>query len=350
MVLRFHTFPCWSHEHARLHGARATMSPGNGLNDIEAQIAALEAQLGGIDSDTEGGSDTGSGSPGDADSGRRRRRTTVVDKSSKKEKKAKKEKKRTKEKKRARDTESHDSDSESLEPIAALPAHLLPEHAGYSGKTGKRRKTKTHNVGFVAKATAAMAGAGKEAPDDSGVTIDPFAKQVGVTQPPPIMAILARRKNLPRCDVCQKNYTSQAQLEEHKKGKQHWRAARNAAAAAAGVSVQIGREGSRGLSLGSDAGRGGDAAGGGAAGRGGIGVQGGRGAAGANGDATHVSKNVSTNANASHHEKPPDAPHCALCRKTFTSALQLVEHQGGKWHKQRIAGTLAPSRKPYNES
>lgn len=104
MVLRFHTFPCWSHEHARLHGARATMSPGNGLNDIEAQIAALEAQLGGIDSDTEGGSDTGSGSPGDADSGRRRRRTTVVDKSSKKEKKAKKEKSE----KRERDDDSRD--------------------------------------------------------------------------------------------------------------------------------------------------------------------------------------------------------------------------------------------------
>ena len=46
-------------------------------------------------------------------------------------------------------------------------------------------------------------------------------------------------------------------------------------------------------------------------------------------------------------EKPPDGPHCALCRKTFTSEAQRVEHAAGKWHKARVAGTLAPSTRPY---
>ena len=47
---------------------------------------------------------------------------------------------------------------------------------------------------------------------------------------------------------------------------------------------------------------------------------------------------------------PPGVPHCALCRKTFTSAAQAAEHDGGKWHVMRTKGELAPSRKPYNET
>lgn len=48
--------------------------------------------------------------------------------------------------------------------------------------------------------------------------------------------------------------------------------------------------------------------------------------------------------------KPPASAveHCALCRKTFTSVEQKKEHEGGKWHKQRLSGELNPSNKPYN--
>jgi hypothetical protein len=37
-----------------------------------------------------------------------------------------------------------------------------------------------------------------------------------------------------------------------------------------------------------------------------------------------------------------------MCRKTFTSAAQHVEHDTGKWHVMRVKGDLAPSNKPYN--
>ena len=301
------------------------MSPAKGLNDIEAQIAALEAKLGGIDSEEEDRSDDESNS-GDSDSGRRAAGDKSKSKKSKKEKKEKKEKKSKKSKKSKRAREDNSSDSESLEPIASLPSHLLPEHSGYAGKgKGKRRKTKT--PGFVESATMKMAGNDDANGNDADRTIDPFAKAVGVVQPPPIMAILAKRKNLPRCEVCQKDFTSQNQLDEHQKGKAHWRAARNAAAAAAGQSVQTGRTpggAGRGGGRSVTGGRGG-VTGGLGAGRGGF------------NNSSHV-----------HTPKPPDGPHCALCRKTFTSAAQLTEHNGGKWHKQRVAGTLAPSTRPYN--
>ena len=57
-----------AHSRARLDGARDPMSPAKGLNDIEAQIAALEAKLGGIDSDAE--EDESSSRSGDSRSGR----------------------------------------------------------------------------------------------------------------------------------------------------------------------------------------------------------------------------------------------------------------------------------------
>ena len=281
------------------------MSPAKGLNDIEAQIAALEAKLGGIESDAEedetssrsGGSGSGRGGGIESAGG---------------EKKAKKAKKRH------RHEPDDASDSESLERIPALPARMLPEHAGYAGKgVGKRRKTKT--PGFVASATAATGGAGKLPGDANARAIDPFASQntpsvcVGVTQPPPLMAILAKRKALPRCDVCAKDFTSQAQLDEHRKGKAHWRAARDANAAKNGHT------------------------------KGPPFVR--------NSSTDGTSRRASVHAASAHtrgeREKPPDGPHCALCRKTFTSQAQRAEHDGGKWHKMRVAGTLAPSTRPY---
>ena len=299
------------------------MSPAKGLNDIEAQIAALEAKLGGIESDAEedeassrsGGSGSGRGGGIESAGGEKKA------KKAKKEKKAKKAKKAKKENKRHRHEPDDASDSESLERIPALPARMLPEHAGYAGKgVGKRRKTKT--PGFVASATAAAAtaatgGAGKLPGDANARANDPFASQntpsvrVGVTQPPPLMAILAKRKALPRCDVCAKDFTSQAQLDEHRKGKAHWRAARDANAAKNGHVVPPFVR---------------------------------------NSSTDGTSRRASVHAASAHargREKPPDGPHCALCRKTFTSQAQRAEHDGGKWHKMRVAGTLAPSTRPY---
>ena len=125
------------------------------------------------------------------------------------------------------------------------------------------------------------------------------------------MAILAKRKALPRCDVCAKDFTSQAQLDEHRKGKAHWRAARDANAAKNGHVVPPFVR---------------------------------------NSSTDGTSRRASVHAASAHargREKPPDGPHCALCRKTFTSQAQRAEHDGGKWHKMRVAGTLAPSTRPY---
>ena len=302
-----------AHSGARLDGARDSMSPAKGLNDIEAQIAALEAKLGGIESDAE--EDEASSRSGDSRSGRGDGLESAGGekkaKKAKKEKKEKKAKKAKKEKKRHRREVDDASDSESLERVPALPAHMLPEHAGYAGKgVGKRRKTKPS--GCVASGAATATGEAGGAGDSVIRAMDPFGKQntpsaVGAVQPPPLLAILAKRKALPRCDVCAKDFTSQAQLDEHRKGRAHWRAARDARAAAHGRAVPARRS--------SDDGRG-----------------------------SHASAAASRGVR---RDKAPDGPHCALCRKTFTSEAQRAEHESGKWHKMRVAGTLAPSAKPY---
>ena len=282
------------------------MSPSGGLNDLDAQIAALEAQLGGIDSDSDVDGD-GSESAEARGSGGGGGRDASSSKEAKKERKEKKRgKKSEKEKKRSRSREEEDGSSSSseLEAIAPLPSHLLPEHNDYAGKhVGKRRKKL--KTGFLASreaATGAAASAGAADGDSAPAT-----------DPPPILALLARRKDLPKCEVCAKEFTSQAQLEEHNRGKAHLKATR----AAAYAKLVGGR-------------------GGAVPGRGGAVPGRGRGAGRAGPPRP-----------APGPPPPPGVPHCALCRKTFTGDAQLAEHNRGKWHLMRLSGELAPSRKPY---
>ena len=197
------------------------MSPSGGLNDLDSRIAALEAQLGGIDSDSDVDGD-GSQSAEARGSGGGGGRDASSSKEAKKERKEKKRgKKSKKEKKRLRSREEEDGSSSSseLEAIAPLPEHLLPEHNDYAGKNvGKRRKKL--KTGFLASREAAT-GAPAPAGADDGASAP-------AADPPPILALLARRKNLPKCEVCAKEFTSQAQLEEHNRGKAHLKATRAA--------------------------------------------------------------------------------------------------------------------------
>ena len=168
---------------------------------------------------------------------------------------------------------------------------------------GKRRKKL--KTGFLASREAATGAAASAGADDGA--------SAPAADPPPILALLARRKNLPKCEVCAKEFTSQAQLEEHNRGKAHLKATR-----AAAYAKLVGGRGSAAPGRGSVA-----------PGRGGGGGRAGppRPAPG-----------------------PPPPPACRTARcaeKPSPADAQLAEHNRGKWHLMRLSGKLAPSRKPY---
>ena len=281
------------------------MSPSGGLNDLDAQIAALEAQLGGIDSDSDvdgDGSESaearGSGGGGGRDG------------SSKKAKKERKEKKRgkksEKEKKRSRSREEEEdgsSSSSELEAIAPLPSHLLPEHNDYAGKhVGKRRKKL--KTGFLASreaATGAAASAGAADGDSAPAT-----------DPPPILALLARRKDLPKCEVCAKEFTSQAQLEEHNRGKAHLKATRPRrtpnSSAVAGVPSR---------------------------------------AAGVPSRAAAEAPDARVRRDPRRARRRPRVPHCALCRKPSPATRNSPNTTEASGTSCASAGNSPRSRKPY---
>ena len=82
---------------------------------------------------------------------------------------------------------------------------MLPEHNDYAGKNvGKRRKKRK---------TGALQA------QDGHLEPAPAAANAAPATSPQILAIVARRADMPRCDVCSKSFTSAAQLERTPAGK-----------------------------------------------------------------------------------------------------------------------------------
>ena len=163
---------------------------------------------------------------------------------------------------------SGSSSSSSLGRIAPLPPEAYPEHYGYGSKRGNEGAFKGKRVSSSSTSAAAS----------KNVLIPGLAE---------------REKNRPKCETCNLSFTSQAQLEEHLKGKGHRRKA-------AGGATQRQRQ-----------------------------------------------QQQQQHQHQRREAKPPEGPHCKLCRKMFTSLAQKEEHEGGKWHRMRVEGKLAPSNKPY---
>ena len=161
---------------------------------------------------------------------------------------------------------SGSSSSSSLGRIAPLPPEAYPEHYGYGSKRGNEGAFKGKRVSSSSTSAAAS----------KNVLIPGLAE---------------REKNRPKCETCNLSFTSQAQLEEHLKGKGHRRKAA--------------------------------------------------------GGATQRQQQQQQHQHQRREAKPPEGPHCKLCRKMFTSLAQKEEHEGGKWHRMRVEGKLAPSNKPY---
>ena len=161
---------------------------------------------------------------------------------------------------------SGSSSSSSLGRIAPLPPEAYPEHYGYGSKRGNEGAFKGKRVSSSSTSAAA-------------------SKNVSIP------GLAEREKNRPKCETCNLSFTSQAQLEEHLKGKGHRRKAA--------------------------------------------------------GGATQRQQQQQQHQHQRREAKPPEGPHCKLCRKMFTSLAQKEEHEGGKWHRMRVEGKLAPSNKPY---
>lgn len=244
---------------ARRGATRARMATS--VNAIDEELAALERALATLSSDEE------------ADGG-----AASASKSRERRKKSKKSKKEKRARRRSSSSEAPDVlvGGEDLPRIEPLPRELLPEGNDYKGK----------GTSFLGKRGSGQPTASAAA---SGGTTTAGAPRNELERR------LAMRNDRPRCEVCQMDFTSDAQFEEHKRGKKHLAKARAVSGGGGG---------------------------------------GGRGAGDAGGGRRYV--------------KPPAGPHCDMCRKIFTSEAQKAEHYGGKWHKARERGELPPSNRPFS--